>query len=269
MNTAIWKKIISPTSVIFAGLIVLLSSACNLAEIPLAEQPKPPLAEIPLAKQPKTSMLTKWEKARATRLTIETPDRKLKSGIRSQRNEKNQHPSWKVTTASQASPHQRTSLSIEQEKTANGVVLAPLSVPQLTKNEYTISGLIENPNTITNSETTEFDKGLDENRFDAPPPPPARSKVPRVALLLPLSGQHSKIGNSFLNAAQLALFHFAGKNFELLPQDTKGPPEGAAEAAALAIGDGGSVEEGLAEAARRGARVPRRECGRVVDPVLG
>ena len=196
---------------IFAGLIVLLSSACNLAEIPLAEQPEPPLAEIPLAKQPKTSMLTKWEKARATRLTIETPDRKLKSGIRSQQNGKNQRPSWKVTTASQTSPHQRTILSTEQEKTANGVVLAPLSVSQLTKNKYKIPGLIENPNTITNSETTDFDKGPDENRFDAPPPPPARSKVPRVALLLPLSGQHSKIGNSFLNAAQLALFHFAGK----------------------------------------------------------
>ena len=47
--------------------------------------------------------------------------------------------------------------------------------------------------------------------------------------------------NSFLNAAQLALFHFAGKDFELLPQDTKGTPEGAADAATLAIGDGASL----------------------------
>ncbi len=104
-----------------------------------------------------------------------------------------------------------------------------------------IPGLIQDPETITGPEMQAPAGALDEARFTAPPPPPMQATVPRVALLLPLSGPHSKLGNSLLNAAQLALFHFAGKNFELLPQDTKGTPEGAADAAALAIGDGASL----------------------------
>jgi branched-chain amino acid transport system substrate-binding protein len=82
---------------------------------------------------------------------------------------------------------------------------------------------------------------LNEKRFAAPPAPPLNPGVPRVAILLPLSGQHSKLGQAMLNAAQLALFHFADKQFELLPQDTQGTPNGAADAAALAIGDGASL----------------------------
>lgn len=103
-----------------------------------------------------------------------------------------------------------------------------------------IPGLIEDPETITGPEMQTPAGELDESRFNAPPPP-LKTTVPRVALLLPLSGPHAKLGNSLLNAAQLALFHFAGKDFELLPQDTKGTPEGAADAAALAIGDGASL----------------------------
>ena len=71
--------------------------------------------------------------------------------------------------------------------------------------------------------------------------PPQISDVPRVAILLPLSGPHAAIGQTLLNAAQLALFHFADKRFELLPQDTRGTAAGAADAAALAIGDGSSL----------------------------
>ena len=82
---------------------------------------------------------------------------------------------------------------------------------------------------------------LDEERFEAPPAPPINPGIPRVALLLPLSGPQAKLGQAMLNAAQLALFHFADKQFELLPQDTQGTPEGAADAAALAIGDGASL----------------------------
>ncbi len=104
-----------------------------------------------------------------------------------------------------------------------------------------IPGLIEDPETITGPEMQAPVGVLDAARFNAPPPPPLQATVPRVALLLPLSGPHAKLGNSLLNAAQLALFHFAGKDFELLPQDTKGTPEGAADAAALAIGDGASL----------------------------
>jgi ABC-type branched-subunit amino acid transport system substrate-binding protein len=72
------------------------------------------------------------------------------------------------------------------------------------------------------------------------PAPPKVSGV-RVALLLPLTGAQSELAGAMLNAAQMALFDFADQRMELLIHDTLGTPEGAAEAAALAIGDGASV----------------------------
>ncbi|PCK00579.1 MAG: penicillin-binding protein activator [Zetaproteobacteria bacterium] len=63
----------------------------------------------------------------------------------------------------------------------------------------------------------------------------------KVAILLPLSGQHSKLGQSMLNAAQIALFDVGYDNFELLPKDTKGTPEGAREAARNALKDGAKL----------------------------
>ena len=63
----------------------------------------------------------------------------------------------------------------------------------------------------------------------------------RVALLLPLTGSNKKIGRAMLNAAQLALFSFSEKTFELLVHDTKGTPSGAIDAAQLAIGDGAQL----------------------------
>lgn len=75
----------------------------------------------------------------------------------------------------------------------------------------------------------------------APPPPPVSHDRIRVAILLPLSGPYAGIGEAMLNAAQLALFDFSNTNFELVVHDTKGTPEGAAEAGFNAIGDGASV----------------------------
>ncbi len=49
----------------------------------------------------------------------------------------------------------------------------------------------------------------------------------KVAILLPLSGQHEKIGQSMLNAAQMALFDVNDPTFELIPIDTKGTAQGA------------------------------------------
>lgn len=66
------------------------------------------------------------------------------------------------------------------------------------------------------------------------------SKV-KVAMLLPLSGEHGKIGKSILNSAQLALFDIAGDHFELMPRDTKGTPEGAMDAAQSAVNDGAQL----------------------------
>lgn len=73
------------------------------------------------------------------------------------------------------------------------------------------------------------------------PRPPLAEGVTRVALLLPLSGHGSALGQSMLNAAELAMFSFAGDGFELLPQDTRGEAAGAESAAAAAIADGASI----------------------------
>lgn len=72
-------------------------------------------------------------------------------------------------------------------------------------------------------------------------PPPATTDTVRIAILLPLSGSNANIGQALLNAAQLALFDFADSRFELLPHDTRGTPDGAAQAAQLAISDGASI----------------------------
>ncbi len=72
-------------------------------------------------------------------------------------------------------------------------------------------------------------------------PPPATTDTVRIAILLPLSGSNASIGKALLNAAQLALFDFADSRFELLPHDTRGTADGAAQAARLAISDGAAI----------------------------
>ncbi|HEY9078631.1 penicillin-binding protein activator [Magnetovibrio sp.] len=75
----------------------------------------------------------------------------------------------------------------------------------------------------------------------AEPPSLPGARGLRVAILLPLSGANQRVGSAMLNAAQMALFEFSGNDFELLVHDTQGTPEGAAEAARLAIGDGAQL----------------------------
>ncbi|MFV3129857.1 penicillin-binding protein activator [Niveispirillum sp. KHB5.9] len=75
------------------------------------------------------------------------------------------------------------------------------------------------------------------------PPPVAEPVAPkddkvRVGLLLPLSGANAALGQSMLDAAQLALFDLGDEKFTLLPRDTQGSPGIAATAAQ------GLVEEG-------------------------
>jgi branched-chain amino acid transport system substrate-binding protein len=81
----------------------------------------------------------------------------------------------------------------------------------------------------------------EDESFTPPAIPRIEPCVPRVAILLPLSGQSAPVGTALLNAAQLALFHFADRKFELLPHDTRGTAEGAADAAQFAIADGASL----------------------------
>lgn len=70
---------------------------------------------------------------------------------------------------------------------------------------------------------------------------PASITPVKVAILLPLSGQHKDLGQSLLNAAQMALFDVGASNFELVPKDTKGTADGARIAAQSAINDGSQL----------------------------
>ncbi|MGH1402936.1 MAG: penicillin-binding protein activator [Alphaproteobacteria bacterium] len=77
---------------------------------------------------------------------------------------------------------------------------------------------------------------VEQQNLDAPALRQNGSTV-KVAILLPLSGQHAKLGENMLNAAQIALFDIGFDQFELLPKDTKGTPQGAKEAAKEALKD--------------------------------
>lgn len=72
-------------------------------------------------------------------------------------------------------------------------------------------------------------------------PAPARHEKVKVALLLPLSGGKSGLGQSMLKAAQMALYDIASPNLELIPHDTKGTPDGAAAAAEAALNEHASL----------------------------
>ena len=83
---------------------------------------------------------------------------------------------------------------------------------------------------------------VDQQRLNAQDQSNGNNLPPvKVAILLPLSGQHSKLGQSMLNAAQIALFDVGYDNFEVLPKDTKGTPEGARKAARDALKDGAKL----------------------------
>ncbi|MBO38125.1 MAG: hypothetical protein CMM75_02950 [Rhodospirillaceae bacterium] len=71
-------------------------------------------------------------------------------------------------------------------------------------------------------------------------PKETSGQVP-VGLLLPISGKHSSLGKSMLQASLLAMFELADENFLLLPRDTKGTPKGALLAARDAIQEGAQI----------------------------
>lgn len=78
----------------------------------------------------------------------------------------------------------------------------------------------------------------------ATPAPPATAVAPGkipVALLLPLSGPNGAIGQSMLNAAQMALFDLGDNHLELLVRDTQGTASAAANAAQSVIASGAQL----------------------------
>src|SRR5438477_5336102 len=73
------------------------------------------------------------------------------------------------------------------------------------------------------------------------PPPPGAGGPVKVAVLLPLSGANAELGKAMLEAAQLALFTTGNDRLTLMPRDTSGTPDGAANAARSAITEGAQL----------------------------
>src|SRR5437764_9518924 len=74
-----------------------------------------------------------------------------------------------------------------------------------------------------------------------PQPPPGPGGPVKVAILLPLSGANAEPGKAMLEAAQLALFTTGNDRLTLVPRDTSGTPDGAANAARSAIAEGAQL----------------------------
>lgn len=79
--------------------------------------------------------------------------------------------------------------------------------------------------------------GLGPATTAQPLPPPGKEAI-KVALLLPLSGANAELGKAMLEAAQLALFTTGNDQLTLVPRDTSGTADGAANAARAVLGDG-------------------------------
>jgi len=100
---------------------------------------------------------------------------------------------------------------------------------------------------------------------------PAGSVTPQVApaggtlvgIVLPLSGPSATIGTAMLNAAQLALFELASPDLTLLPFDSAGTAEGAADAVRQAVGQHVDIIVGPLFAAEARAATPIAEAARV------
>src|SRR5205807_8790686 len=74
-----------------------------------------------------------------------------------------------------------------------------------------------------------------------PPAAPGPGGPVKVAVLLPLSGANAELGKAMQEAAQLALFTTGNDRFTLVPRDTGGTPESAANAARSALTEGAQL----------------------------
>ena len=116
----------------------------------------------------------------------------------------------------QRSQAESTAPDLQAQAVAEGPVLSPYQlIPGLT-NEGTVAVV---------------DRAALPAQTDA-------SGLMRVGLLVPLTGPSAPIGQALLNAAQISLFDVSDERFVLQIYDTQGVPDGAQEAAALAISQG-------------------------------
>lgn len=98
------------------------------------------------------------------------------------------------------------------------------------------------PATLRNSENTNANaNSVNQESQTTPEPQENQRPEVKVAILLPLSGQHEKLGKAMLNAAQLAMFDTAHENFKLMPYDTQGKAESARKAASNVINKGADL----------------------------
>ena len=98
-----------------------------------------------------------------------------------------------------------------------------------------------------------------DETVEVPTPPQDPYGLVRVGLLLPLSGPSADVGQALLNAAQLALFDVGDERFVLQPYDTQGTPDGATDAAALAVAHGAQVLLGPVFSASAKAVIPQAQ----------
>lgn len=83
-----------------------------------------------------------------------------------------------------------------------------------------------------------------QNRNDRQATPaalPPAGRTVKVAILVPLSGEHADLGQALLKSSQMALFDLGSENFTLIPRDTKATPEGARYAVQSAIEAGAEL----------------------------
>lgn len=71
--------------------------------------------------------------------------------------------------------------------------------------------------------------------------PPGSPDAIRIGFLAPLSGPNAGLGRALFDAAQMALFDLADHRLVLLPRDTEGNAEKAAEAARRVIAEGAQI----------------------------
>ena len=96
-------------------------------------------------------------------------------------------------------------------------------------------------------------------RFERPSRLPADETRNRVAVLVPLTGANAALGQSILNAANLALLDTGGERIRITAYDTAASGAAAAANEALADGNGLFLGPLLAEDVRAVAPVARRE----------
>lgn len=101
---------------------------------------------------------------------------------------------------------------------------------------------------------------VDQAASNQPQPQTALTQPRNVAMLLPLSGVHAQIGESLLNAAQLALFDMSDPSVNVIVLDTKGTTEGTAQAMQEAMRQNVSLVLGplLGDNVTRAGNIARR-----------